>query len=213
MGRRARRGRSGRWTVPAVGPDQYRRLVPEALDDLLRALHVAVAQGADVSSLTDEIEARVEDDPDGSRPAAQAFAVNAMIRLWALGLLGDPRDFDTLNAGLVDPDLRFTALEALAHQPDAGRVDDVARSFVNDPDPRIRATAVGMVAFRARPGALAVLRPLAADADPQVRMVLAFRLGQLGDNEAEPTLRLLLDDPDEQVRKFAIRGMARLNRE
>lgn len=187
--------------------------MPEPLEDLLRAFQAAVDRGVDVSLLTDEIEARVEDDPDGSRAAAHAFAGDAMIRLWAIGLLGDPRDFDTLTAGLVDPHLRFTALEALANQPEADRVDEVARSFVNDPDPRVRSKAAGMVAFCARPGALAVLRPLAADPDALVRMVVAYRLGQLGDKEAEPTLRILLADPDEQVRKFAVRGMARLSRE
>jgi len=86
-----------------------------------------------------------------------------MMRLWAMGLLGDPRDFDVLSAGLVDPGLRFTALEALANQPDADRVDAVARSFLSDPDPMVRSKAAGMVAFRARPGALAALLPLADD--------------------------------------------------
>ena len=187
--------------------------MPEALDELLNALRIAVDRGHDVSPLTDEIEALVEDDPDGSRVAVYAFDGDEMIRLWAIGLLGDPRDFDTLTAALVDPDLRFTALEALTNQPDAGRADDVARSLVNDPDPKMRSTAAGMVAYRARPGALAVLRSLAADADPHVRMVLAYHLGQLGDKEAEPTLRILLADPHEQVRKFAVRSMAKLSRE
>jgi HEAT repeat protein len=75
----------------------------------------------------------------------------------------------------------------------------------------VRSKAAGMVAFRARPGALVVLLPLADDPVPQVRMVLGWYLGQLRDRAAEPPLRKLLADPDEQVRRFAARGLARLN--
>lgn len=69
-----------------------------------------------------------------------------------------------------------------------------------------------MVAFRAGTGALEVLLPLAGDPVPHVRMVLGWELGGLRDLAAEPTLRALLADPDEQVRKFAAHGLARLNR-
>ncbi|MEV6596410.1 HEAT repeat domain-containing protein [Actinoplanes sp. NPDC051346] len=43
-------------------------------------------------------------------------------------------------------------------------------------------------------------------------MVLGWELGGLRERSAHPTLRALLADPDEQVRKFAARGLARLNR-
>ena len=185
----------------------------ETIDDLLRALGAAVDRRVDVSPLTDAIEALVEEDPEGSRAAVYAYSGDEGMRLWVMGLLGDPRDFDVLAAGLADPELRFTALEALANQPDADRVDAVARSFLDDPDPMVRSKAAGMVSFWARPGALAVLMPLADDPVPDVRMVLGWYLGQLRDRAAEPTLRLLLADPDEQVRKFAGRGLARLNDE
>ncbi|MFD0576640.1 HEAT repeat domain-containing protein [Dactylosporangium darangshiense] len=56
-----------------------------------------------------------------------------------------------------------------------------------------------------------MLLPLADDPVPHVRMVLGWYLGGLRDRAAEPTLRALLADPDEQVRKFAARGLARLN--
>ncbi|MEV6969836.1 HEAT repeat domain-containing protein [Hamadaea sp. NPDC051192] len=182
------------------------------VDELLQALHAGVAGKLDVSSLTDAIEALVEAQPEDSRKAIHAYTGDERLRLWALGLLGDPRDFPVLAAGLADPELRSTALEALAGQPDATRVDEIARSFLDDADPMVRSRAVRMVAFSARPGALAVLSPLAQDPIPHVRMILGWCLGGLGDQAAEPTLRTLLADPDEQVRAFAAHGLRRLNR-
>ncbi|MCP2324147.1 HEAT repeat protein [Hamadaea flava] len=107
----------------------------------------------------------------------------------------------------------MTALEALANQPDAARVDEKARSLLDDPDPMVRSRAVSVVAFWARPGALVTLSPLAQDSVPHVRMILGWCLGGLRDQAAEPILRGLLADPDEQVRAFAARGLGRLNRQ
>ncbi|MET3421206.1 HEAT repeat protein [Actinoplanes tereljensis] len=182
------------------------------LDELLRALATA-GPGVDVPSLVDDIEAFVEGDPERSRTAIWSFAGDEGLRLRLVGFLADPRDFDVLVSALVDPRLRYTALEGLANQPDVERVDAVARSLLDDPDPMVRSKAAGMVSFGARPGALEVLLPLAGDPVPHVRMVLGWHLGGLRDRAAEPVLRGLLTDPDEQVRKFAARGLARLNRQ
>jgi hypothetical protein len=81
--------------------------------------------------LTDEIEALLEEDPKGSRTAVHAYAGDERGCASGFGHLGDPRDFDVLAAGLADPKPRFPALEALADQTDADRVDAVAR-FVAD---------------------------------------------------------------------------------
>ena len=179
------------------------------LDKLLRAL-AAAGPGVDMSPLIDDIEALVEEDPENSRSAVWSFAGAEGIRLRLVGFLGDPRDFDVLAASLADPQLRSTVLEGLTNQPDVERVDAVARALLDDVDPLIRSRAAGMVAFRARPGALEVLLPLADDPVPHVRMLLGWYLGGLRDRAAEPTLRRLLDDPDDQVRAFAARGLARL---
>ncbi|MER7279312.1 HEAT repeat domain-containing protein [Dactylosporangium sp. NPDC000244] len=182
----------------------------QTLDELLLAL-VAAGADEDAASLIDEIEGLVEDDPEGSRAAVWSYAGDEGMRLRLIGFLGDPRDFDLLAAHLADPRLRHTALEALANQPDAERADAVARSLLDDADPRVRSRAAGMVAFWARPGALDVLLPLADDPAPHVRMVLGWHLGGLRDRAAEPTLLALLEDPDEQVREFAARGLARMH--
>jgi HEAT repeat protein len=176
---------------------------------LLQALATAVVRGADTTSLVDDIEAQLEHDPEGSRTAVRAYTGDEGMRLWALGQIGDPRDFDTLARGLDDPLLRYTALEGLANQPDVARVDAIARSVLGDPDPKIRSKAARMVAFHARPGALASLLPLAEDPDPRVRMIVGWELGGLGSPAAESALLVLLTDSDEQVRSFAARGLAR----
>ncbi|MFC5754861.1 HEAT repeat domain-containing protein [Actinomadura rugatobispora] len=183
--------------------------MPETLDELLCALRAA-DPAADKDSLVDAIEALIADDPVGSRTVILGHAGDEEMRVWALGVLGDPADFGRIAAALADPGLRFTALEALADQPDVDRVDAVARSLLDDPDPMVRSKAVGMVAFYGRPGALAVLLPLVEDPVAHVRMILGRHLGGLGDPAAEPALRLLRDDPDEQVRRFAVRGLARI---
>jgi HEAT repeat protein len=183
-----------------------------ALDKLLRAL-VAAGPDVDVSPLIDDIETLVEDDPEGSRSSVWSFAGDEGVRLRLIGFLGDPRDFDVLAAGLADPRLRSTALEGLTNQPDIERVDTLARTLLDDADPFVRSRAARMVAFHARPGALEVLLPLADDSVPLVRMVLCWDLGGLRDQAAEPTLRKLLTDPDDQVRAFAARGLMRLNRQ
>ncbi|XVU29886.1 HEAT repeat domain-containing protein [Actinoplanes sp. CA-054009] len=105
--------------------------------------------------------------------------------------------------------IRLTALEALSHQPDTDRMDALARSFLDDPEAKVRSRALGMVAFAARPGALDALLPLVGDPDSHVRMQLAWRLGGLPDSRAARALRTLLTDPDEGVRKFAARGIER----
>jgi len=186
-------------------------VMSQTLDELLRALATA-GPGVDVSPLIDDIEALVEDDPESGRAAIWSFTGDEGMRLRLIGFLADPRDFEVLTAALADPRLRYTAMEGLANQPDAERVDTMARSMLNDSDPMVRSKAAGMVSFWARPGALEVLLPLADDPVAHVRMVLGWHLGGLRDRAAEPILRGLLTDPDEQVRKFAARGLARLNR-
>ncbi|MFC4998368.1 hypothetical protein ACFPIJ_11035 [Dactylosporangium cerinum] len=107
------------------------------LEELLRSL-AAAGRGVDVSSLVDDIEALVEDDPAGSRTAVWSFTGDEVIRLRLVGFLGDPRDADVLAAGLAGPQLRRTALEGLTNQPDVERVDAVARSLLDDADPMVR---------------------------------------------------------------------------
>jgi HEAT repeat protein len=185
---------------------------PGRLTEMLHALRASVASGAwwDTDPLVEAIENLIEDEPEACRAVILGYDGDEMGRLWALGLVGDPADFDRIAAALGDPELRHAALEALGNQPDADRVDAVARSLLDDTDPRIRSRAAGMVAFRNRPDAIGALQPLTTDPDVAVRAALGWHLCRLGD-PAEPTLRTLLDDPEEAVRMSAARGLARID--
>src|SRR4051812_44551308 len=67
---------------------QYYRGVSRTLGELLRVL-AAGGRGVDASSLMDEIESFVEEDPEGSRTAVYAYADDAGMRLRLVGFLGD----------------------------------------------------------------------------------------------------------------------------
>jgi len=121
----------------------------QTLGELLYAMR-AVEPGGDQHPLVDAIEAQIADDPVGSRVVILGYTGDELMRIWALGLLADPDDFDLLSAAVTDPGLRFTALEALSGQPDRQRAGGIARTFLDDPDPRIRDFAARMVAFCAR---------------------------------------------------------------
>jgi HEAT repeat protein len=182
----------------------------ETVAGLLMQLSAATDRGADVSPLTDALQTLIAADPEGTRAAVLAYAGDERTRLWAIGLLADPRDVGLLEAALADPRLRCTALEALAVQPAGDRVDALARSCLDDRDPRVRALAVGLVACRADAAALAGVQRLADDPDVRVRIAVAWRLALLGDRVAEPALRRLRDDPDEMVRRLGEQGLHRL---
>src|SRR5689334_13103100 len=79
--------------------------------------------------------------PRTSRADALACSGDEQMRIWALGLIGDPRDRDRIVAALADPGLRFTALEALSKRL-AVRADPATAPLLHamreDPDDRVR---------------------------------------------------------------------------
>jgi HEAT repeat protein len=180
--------------------------------ELLHALRAAADRGVDFRDIEDDIEFLAEHEPGTSRAGALAHTGDEQMRIWALGLIADPRDHDRIVAALEDPELRFTALEALGNQRDRDHTDRIARTFLADPDPLVRSKAAGLVIWLRRPGFLEALLPLTADPDRDVRSVITLKLGIRPDPAAESLLRVLADDADDRIRRSATRALERLTR-
>jgi HEAT repeat protein len=178
--------------------------------DLLHRLRAAADRGLDFRDLEDEIEHLAECEPETSRADALAYTGDESMRIWALGLIGDPRDLPRIVAALDDPDLRFTALEAVGGQRDRDVIDPIARAYLTDADPHVRAKAAGLVAWLRRPGYVEALMPLTGDGDEHVRSIVTLRLAVRADPDAAPLLRVMLDDPAGRIRRSAQRALDRL---
>ena len=121
----------------------------------------------------------------------------------------DPRAIEPCLGMLGDSDerVRASALVVLQRQPDA-RVVESCLKLLDDPDPGVRASA--LIIFQRRPDARAIVPglKLLQDTAPGVRAAacgLAARLtlpAALRDPVLR-TLRKLLNDPDERVRRSA----------
>jgi HEAT repeat protein len=166
--------------------------------------------GLGLGELKDEIEHLAEFEPEASRAEALAYTGDELMRIWALGLIGDPRDLDRIVAALDDPGLRFTALEAVGGQRDRDVIDPIARGYLTDPDPDVRAKAVSLVAWLRRPGYVDALMPLTRDPDENVRSIITLRLAIRAEPAAEPLLRVMVDDPVDRIRRSAQRGLEHL---
>jgi AAA family ATP:ADP antiporter len=147
---------------------------------------------------------------------------SAAVRRRALAIVttaGDRSVVPQVERLLVDPDfeVRTEALLYLAHHT---RVDPVTRlqELGDFPDFSIRA---GMVAFLSRPGRFQnleasrfILNGMVAEAGDEGRRsrLEAARLLTIVPDEFEDALRTLIADPDEEVRRHAIRAAGRLKK-
>jgi HEAT repeat protein len=100
-----------------------------------------------------------------------------------------------------DAALRRTALWALGFVRERQDAETLLRAAA-DPDPEIRAAAVGSADARAGRDSpeLAVLRGALADPDPRVRISAVAQLGHRGDAALAPVVAAMAGDPDRQVR-------------
>ena len=79
---------------------------------------------------------------------------------------------------------------------------------LSDPDHRVRAAAVDLVADFGGPEAVGLLRTQTTDSDPTVRARAARALGAIGGVAAESDIRRLLSDPSPPVREAAVLAAA-----
>jgi HEAT repeat protein len=83
-------------------------------------------------------------------------------------------------------------------------------AVLDDPDERVRVTAVRALGQIGDPQALPALVRRADDPLASVRLALCQALGQLGDAAGIPTLTRLLHDPDETIRLSAARALGKI---
>jgi HEAT repeat protein len=116
------------------------------------------------------------------------------------GLLDDP-----------DPDIRATAMNSLITLPvpDAA---EIARGGLDDPNGFVRSVAAGrMGSVGDGSDVEALARLLLEDSDRIVRQRAAESLTELGGDDAVAALAAALDDPMENVRLAAVRGVRQLD--
>ena len=143
-------------------------------------------------------------DAEASEVALRALAEGGPHRriaaATALVILAVPEQAPSLRVALADSlgAVRSRVLEALTRVGSSGDASACVR-LLADPDPSVRTAAIEAVS-KLDPTQTPALERMAGDHAPQVRRVLARRLGLLGEASAE----LLLADHHRAVREAAI---------
>ncbi|MFO8008380.1 MAG: HEAT repeat domain-containing protein [Candidatus Brocadiia bacterium] len=89
--------------------------------------------------------------------------------------------------------------------------DRLVKKALQDTDPSVLAMAAESVSEDTGPDAIARLEELLRDsADPEVRVAAANVLGKVGSAESRAVLVAALEDPEENVRWFAVEGLRKL---
>ena len=135
-----------------------------------------------------------------------AAAAVIVIAILAAGLLtGDSPDVSS-----EDPSQRIAAIHKIAvnRSPNAGKT--LARVAADDPSPKVRRVAMATLANFLEPAHRKLVRESTKDADAGVREVAVGTLGLYADKAAAADLiEIVKKEPDEDVRKAALRGLVR----
>jgi HEAT repeat protein len=110
-----------------------------------------------------------------------------------------------------DPDIRATAMNSLITLPvpDAA---EIARAGIDDPNGFVRSVAAGRLgAVGDASDVESLARLLLEDSDRIVRQRAAESLAELGGEDAVAALAAALDDPMDNVRLAAVRGVRQLD--
>ncbi|MFF2349013.1 HEAT repeat domain-containing protein [Kitasatospora sp. NPDC058115] len=163
---------------------------------------------------------RWPDHPDTHTAIHNAATPHSEVRGTALEILATrwPDHPDTLatlhNAAARRSKIRGTALRILArHWPEHPDTHATLRNATTDPDDRIRATALSLMAWRARDAAFPITRQAArADSSADVRVVAVKLLALLWPNEpgVPGLVGELAKDDNENVRLTAEQALALL---
>jgi HEAT repeat protein len=110
-----------------------------------------------------------------------------------------------------DPRVRARIVETAAGFDTPAAVS-ICRGGLEDPEPRVRMSALGAWAKRGGPEALQLLSArYQADRDLDVRLRALRELGNLGDGAAIPVLARALEDPDPAVQYRAVAALKKVS--
>ncbi len=155
---------------------------------------------------------------DRSATAAVAAALHAerdakvaVSLLEALRALAGPEGASVVEPFLDAPvpEVRIAALRTLLAL-DAHRAVPHLQRAARDTDASVRRRAALLLLQLPREEVLGLERPVASEADPEVRRVSALAAGATGGQEARGALLAALDDPFPAVREAAARSLSRL---
>lgn len=159
-----------------------------ALPQLLHALKLGEDEGHDNDGLAALIADLVWSGPEAAAPILRS-------------MIGEPAGRRRQDAAW----LWGFAARALVPEP--------LLPLLGDPDPRVRAAALGSLgSFKGREEVFAGLLAALDDPDEGVRATAAGSLGDHGDPRAIPSLRRLLSDPTETVRPVVEHALRRLEK-
>jgi HEAT repeat protein/cyclophilin family peptidyl-prolyl cis-trans isomerase len=131
----------------------------------------------------------------------------------ALGRIGDPAGgaplLKIIQDRSADSQLRVEAVAALGATKAPGTFD-LLLDLLADPNPAIRAAAIGSTAANDPQNFVTVLSGLDADANWNVRAALATVLGTLPAEVGLPRLMAMLNDSDARVVPSVLRSIAKL---
>ncbi len=190
-------------TIISVNPPQKTRmllpLLNAASEDVRRVAMREVAGGS---------FDRYLESFDRLDPATREMAARALAKI-------DPRIVDRLAEEIasLDPERRLRALKVVDYVDAETDLRQNLMALLNDPDRRVRATALKIVQLTRSAEGMRLLVVALSDPDRRVRANAIEAFEDSGDSRAVPILLPFLKDPDNRVRANAAKALWNLGRE
>lgn len=141
-------------------------------------------------------------------PAARGSA--RLVQLFEELLPGRRQEIIDLAAGPYEPQVRISALQALALVWDPGLIP-LLEKIVKGAPPSVAAALARLIGERAEPGGIEILTQLLESDSAIVRRAAAESAGLVADARFAEALAALLDDEDDLVRYSAARALHRIS--
>ncbi len=195
-------------SVPAAFLEAVVDLQPPGRSRLLSALvrspHESVRKGA-MQVLSRESLDRYLKNFDRLDEPKRQLAIQAIAKI-------DPSMVDRLaeDVGSLPPDRKLKVLKILEYLDKAESMKGAILDLMNDPDRKVRATAVRMAGLTGNPEALRALIHALTDSDRRIRANAVEAFEELRDPRLVRVLVPFAHDPDNRVRGNAIKALWQL---